>query len=271
MAAFCKEMKKADPSIVLMASYPSEAVVKNAREYIDYICPHHYTADFAAMANSLAECRRLIGEHGGGKAIKVGVTEWNSTAGDAGPKRAMLWNLGNGLHCARYHNFLHRNCDLVEIANRSNLINSFCSGFLQTDRGRLYKTPTYYTQFLYSTRAGAQPLKIVGEPIGAGLDFSATLSSDGRRVVLFLVNYSLRDETLRFDLSAFGDRGRTVQVSTLSDRDRAGEPDVANSFADPQRVAIQESRFVATPTFEYTLRALSLTVLEWRVQAELGG
>ena len=90
----------------------------------------------------------------------MAVTEWNTTAGDAGPRRARLWTLENALACSRYHNLIHRHCDLVAIANRSNLVNSFCSGFIQTDNHRLYKTPTYYAQKLYATMAGDRPLRI---------------------------------------------------------------------------------------------------------------
>ena len=63
-----------------------------------------------------------------GRKIRVGVTEWNTSAGDWGPGRAKLWTLENALACSRYHNLMHRNADLIEIANRSNLTNSFCSG-----------------------------------------------------------------------------------------------------------------------------------------------
>ena len=63
----------------------------------------------------------------------------------------MLWTLENALWCSRYHNLMQRHADLVTIANRSNLINSFCSGIIQTDNHRLYKTPTYYAQQLYAT------------------------------------------------------------------------------------------------------------------------
>ncbi len=87
----------------------------------------------------------------------MAVTEWNTTAGDWGPRRARLWTLENALACSRYHNLIHRHCDLVTIACRSNLINSFCSGCIQTDNHRLYKTPTYYAQQLYATLAGDRP------------------------------------------------------------------------------------------------------------------
>ena len=77
-----------------------------------------------------------------------------------GPNAARLWTLENALACSRYHNLIHRHCDLVAIACRSNLINSFCSGIIQTDNHRLYKTPTYYAQQLYATLAGDRPLRI---------------------------------------------------------------------------------------------------------------
>src|SRR4029077_11571982 len=110
--------------------------------------------------SDLESIRRLLQEHAPGRPIRVAVTEWNTTAGDAGPKRARLWSLENALACARYHNLLHRHADLVTIANRSNLTNSFCSGILQTDNHRLFKTPTYYAQQLYATLAGNRPLAI---------------------------------------------------------------------------------------------------------------
>jgi alpha-L-arabinofuranosidase len=155
---------------------------------------------------------------------------------------------------------------LVEIANRSNLINSFGSGILQTDNHRLYKTPTYYAQQLYATRAGARALAIESDvPANFGLDLSATLAADGRKLVLFAVNDTPRDITRPVDLSAFGARGQRMRVWTLADRDRAGEPDARNSFGDPARIRVQQKAFRAqSPAFEYCFPALSLTVLEWR-------
>ena len=55
-------------------------------------------------------------------------------------------------------------------------------------------------------------------------------------------------------------------METLADRDNAGEPDVTNSFADPDRVAHRSSRVLTRSSrFEYRFPALSLTVLTWRV------
>src|SRR6185295_14584748 len=167
---------------------------------------------------------------------------------------------------SRYHNLLHRHCDLAEIANRSNLINSFGSGILQTDNHRLYKTPTYYAQQLYATRAGTRPLQIDSAiPSNVGLDLSATLSTTGGEVVLFAINSSLTDISRPLDFSAFGSQGQKLDVWALVDRDHAGEPDAANSFGDPERIAVRASEFPASgPQFAYRFPKLSITVLKWR-------
>ena len=267
LAAFCKAMKEADPSIVLLSSFPTEGVLKAAGDQLGYVCPHQYDcANLAACERELDATRALIGKFGGGRPIKVAVTEWNTTAGDWGPGRAKLWSLENALACSRYHNLLHRQADLVEIANRSNLTNSFCSGVIQTDNHRLCKTPTYYAQQLYATLAGTRPLKIASAvPIRTAPDVSATLSADGSAATLFAVNATLDDVVRPLDFSAFGDRGQEVSVWTLADRQKAGEPDVTNSFGDPERVLPAASTFRADgPRFAYRFPPLSLTVIRWK-------
>jgi alpha-N-arabinofuranosidase len=269
LAAFCKAMKEADPSIVLSSSYPTEGVLRGAGDQLGYVCPHQYDcADLAACEQELDATRELIRRFGGGRPIKAAVTEWNTTGGDWGPGRAKLWTLENALACSRYHNLLHRQADLVEIADRSNLTNSFCSGIIQTDNHRLYKTPTYYAQQLYATFAGTQPLRI--DPAVSfrdAPDVSATLSEDGSVVTLFAVNPTLDDVARPLDLSTFGDHGQEIRAWTLADRQKAGEPDATNSFGDPERISPTASKFRADgPRFDYRFPALSMTVLQWKVE-----
>jgi alpha-L-arabinofuranosidase len=116
--------------------------------------------------------------------------------------------------------------------------------------------------------AGNRPLKIESAvPASVGPDVSATLSADGGAVILFAVNPTSEEITRPLDLSAFGGAGQEVPVWTLGDRDKAGEPDVTNSFTDPERVRIERSKFrAAGARFTYRFPALSLTVLEWRVK-----
>jgi alpha-N-arabinofuranosidase len=268
LADFCKAMKEADPSIRLLSSYPSEAVLRRAGAWLDYVSPHHYDCgDLAGTERDLSRTEALLRAQAIKRAVKIAVTEWNTTAGDWGSRRARLWTLENALACSRYHNLLHRHCDTVEIANRSNLVNSFCSGIIQTDNHRLYKTPTYYAQALYANHAGNRPLKIEpAQGAAAALDVSATLAPGGAAVILSAVNAGLEDLARIVDLSAFGDGVQEVEVWTLADRDKAGEPDVTNRFGDPDRVAPVATRFRADASrFAYRFPALSLTVLRWRV------
>jgi alpha-N-arabinofuranosidase len=260
LAECCRAMRAVDPTIRLFSSYPTPGALRSAGALLDYVCPHHYGCDnLPAMEADIAAIRRRMEELIPGRPLKIAVTEWNTTAGDWGPRRAMLWTLANALACARYHNLLHRHGDIVEIANRSNLINSFCSGILQTDNHRLYKTPAYYAQQLYATLAGDCPLRVEAE--GAP-DISATLAHDGRTVVLFAVNDTLADITRPLDLTAFGAGRGAAEVWTLADREQAGEPDVANSFANPERIVPTQSAWqAASACAEFRFPALSLTVL----------
>ena len=267
LAEFCRAMKQADPQIKLLSSYPSVGVLREAGQWISYVCPHHYDCgNLAATAADLDRVRALLREHAEGRGIRVAVTEWNTTAGDAGTGRAKLWSLENALLCARYQNLLHRNCDLVEIACRSNLCNSFCSGIIQTDNHRLFKTPTFYMQELYATLSGERPLKVTPafSPARA-LDSSATLSADGKTVTLFTINPTNAGISRTIDFSALGTSAQDVTLWTLADSEHAGEPDVVNSFAEPQRVApVQTTVRASSARLEYRFPPLSLTVLRWR-------
>jgi len=101
---------------------------------------------------------------------------------------------------------------------------------------------------------------------GEAPDISATLSADGKAVILFAVNATPAEASRTMDLSAFGRDGQEAAVWTLADRKKAGEPDVANSFADPERVApVQAALRPATARFTIRFPALSLTVIRWLV------
>ncbi len=61
LAAFCKAMKEADPSITLLSSFPTEGVLKAAGDQLGYVCPHQYDcANLAACERELDATRELI-------------------------------------------------------------------------------------------------------------------------------------------------------------------------------------------------------------------
>src|SRR5262249_56134441 len=130
---------------------PPEGALRRGDDLIDYLPSHHSDCgNLAATEHDLDTAGALLRTAAAKRPIKVAVTEWNTTGGDWGPRRARLWTLENAFACSRYHNLIHRHADLVQIANRSNLTNSFCSGIIQTPNHRFYKTPTYYPHQLHA-------------------------------------------------------------------------------------------------------------------------
>jgi hypothetical protein len=72
--------------------------------------------------------------------------------------------------------------------------------------------------------------------------------------------------TRSLDLSEFGGTGQVVQVWTLGDSKKSGEPDAVNSFSDAERIVPVKSQFHADgPKFDYKFEPLTLTVLRWKV------
>lgn len=194
------------------------------------------------------------------------MTEWNTTAGDVGLDRARLWTLDNALRCSLYQNMIHRHCDMVEIANRSNLTDSFCSGIIQPNNHTYFKTPTYHAQQLYATHAGRYPLKVQAEGGAAAnfeLDVSATLTEKEDCVAIFVVNTSLAPQKRTLDLTPLSPQAGDADCWTLTDTAKAGERDIANSWREPDRVRPESGKAsVVDGKLTYEFPPLSLTVLK---------
>jgi alpha-N-arabinofuranosidase len=265
-------MKAVDPSIKLMAAFPSPGLLQRAGQFIDYICPHHYGCrNLHGMEENVRHCRAMIAANVPGRDIRLGITEWNTTAGDWGLRRAMLWTLENALDCARYHNFMHRHCDAIEIANRSNLADSFCSGVIQTNNHALYKTPTYYVQQLYANHAGQTPLAIQIDadlPADPAVDTSATLSADGAVLSMFAVNHTATAQQRTLDLAALTSLAESVEVQTILDTLKAGERDAANCWREPDRIrTVSEKIAISGDALTYEFPPLSVTSLKFHYRA----
>lgn len=218
-------MKKADPSIQILAAFPSERMIDRMGSILDFVCPHFYDITFDRFQGEINRLRELIRQSQNPK-MKLGITEWNTTAGNWGVKRAWLNTLWNGLMVARFFNLFHRNCDLITIANRSNMANCAFSGSIQANRSELFFTPSFYVQKLYSTLCGNTALQI-NHP--GSLDCSATRRKNGR-IVLAMVNTAGKEMQIRV-----GVHGKVL--SKVEGRVIAHEnPLAVNSFEDKRRV-----------------------------------
>lgn len=268
--SFAEAMKKTDPSIKLLSSFPTPSLLAAAGTAFDYLAPHHYEIDDLAHENqSFKNLQDWIERNGGGKDIRVAVTEWNTTAGDWGLRRGMMQTLANGLSVARYLNLLQRYADLVDIGNRSNFSDSFCSGFVVTGPGWIYESPAYYAQKLYARAAGSYPLDVERSPNQSWPaqqpDISATVSQNGQ-LRIYSVNATAQVMPIRFRLDGFpADISGGIQY-TLEDHEHGRTAEVMNGRDDPERVSLSSRpTTLGGRSFDLSFKPFSLTLLELKL------
>lgn len=271
--AFAQAMRQADPAIKVLSSFPSEHILQTDGGYLDYLCPHHYgCADIEGMERDFRGLEDQIRRFGADRAVRLAITEWNTTAGDWELGRGSLQTLANALQCSRYHNLMHRYADSVEIAIRSNLIDSFGSGIILTGPGWLYVAPTYHAQRLYARAAGSNPVRVEHLVSGAGArlpshlaepDLSATLSTDGATLRLYGVNTTEKPIEVSAVLSGFARGVRSAQSFVLKNSDSLLTPEVMNSRDEPGHVRVFTRRSkVSGSQFALSFEPFSLTLYE---------
>jgi alpha-N-arabinofuranosidase len=259
LAGYARAIRARHPGLVLLASYPSPRILAELSADLDYICPHFYDPYTREGEASLRTLATAIAETAQNKDLKIGVTEWNHTAGHWGWARAWLLTLYNALNAARMFNMYQRLGDLVRIANRSNLTNSVCSGVVQTIPSDLYLTPTYHVQAVYANFAGDVALSVLAGADDA-LDVAATRRSGDGEIAVFVVNPLDQPQRRQMDLSAMGMPLGPVRAWTLT----GPSLDAANSFVEKQRVAPVESVLPSSGAFfEYVFLPYSLTLLRY--------
>jgi len=261
--AFVESMKRADAGILLMSSFPSRKLLERVGKDITYICPHHYTRDFAACERELTQLTELIERTPEWRHLKIAVTEWNESGGDWGLMRGLQMTLHNALHNATYLNLLMRHSDKVEIACRSSMANSFCGGVIETSPSGLLKRPGYSALQLYARHAKSVPLKT--ESPKDGPDVFACASEDRKTVVIFAVNGKPESCEYTFGFSGFDDPLHVGKGETLCDTLDARQSDVMNHWEAPDRVRIVESPSVPE---RIALPPLSITAIECAVKSD---
>jgi alpha-N-arabinofuranosidase len=259
MANYAGAIRERYPNLTLLASYPSDNILSNLSGEIDYVCPHFYAPYTKYGENELLGLIEKIQKDAKNKNLKLGITEWNHTAGSWEWGRSWLLTLYNALNAARMYNMYHRLGDMVKIANRSNMTNSCCSGVIQTNRaGDIYFTPCYYVQKAYANLSGDKALKTYSDE-NDPLDISATKREN--EIALFVVNYLGQAYSREIDISSLNISDDLVNVWTLS----GDSFEVVNSFQEKNNVVPVESviEFKGN-TFEYEFPAYSVTIFRFK-------
>lgn len=253
---FVERMKKADPSIKILSSFPTQKLLDRVGAQIDFIAPHHYTPDLGGCENEFRNLSRMIDSTPGCAGIKIAVTEWNTSGGDWGLGRAQFLTLGTALRNARYIQVMMRHCDKVKIGCRSNMANSFCGAMIETSPAGVLKRPSYFVMQLYARRALPEPLKV--EQTGDSPDVFACASENRKSAVIFAVND--RREPVNWSWRMEGLGLRAVGAECVCDTHDARQPDVENHWNDSERIKISP---LAVGDGKISLPALSATAIEF--------
>jgi alpha-N-arabinofuranosidase len=231
--AICKAIKEADPAAVILASYPSEALLREAGEYIDFVCPHFYREDYDKIGAAIRHVFDMVRRLAPSRDIGLGITEWNFT-NPWGRERARLMTVESILGTAKHLNIYHRHCDAVRITCRSNMCNSLCDGIIQTRPSGLLRPPSYYVMKLYTEHFKPVPVRVEGVP--EALDISACMSEDGQSLSVFVANSEHDPVMLRLELSAFGEGFRPISGLVVRDTLNMREIDAMNHWTAPDRI-----------------------------------
>jgi alpha-N-arabinofuranosidase len=256
-ADFCRAIRKADPQAVIFTSFPSPELLDRVGEFVGYLCPHYYSSDLAGVESDIQRWRDLIVNSKYRDAIRLAVTEWNINAGNWGLGRGKLYTLDCALFEAQFLNLLHRNCDVVTMACRSNLTNSFCGGTIQTNAAGLYKIPAFYVMKLF--RDHSRPMPLTTSQIPAGLSVTACGSQDLKQIVVFAVNTRREPVEMQIDLSQFGTGRKIVAGEVVGDTQDRRQVDITNGWDRPERVKTMPLRFEGRTV---VLPALSAAAIE---------
>ena len=254
---FIRRIKNADSAAQLMSSYPAQELLDVAGKDLAFVCPHEYTRDLPRIDSSLRKISQMIDTTPGCGHLKIAVTEWNVSGGEWGLTRARQMTLETALLNARHLHILMRHCDKVEIANRSNMANSYCGATFETNPAGVLKRPSHYLMDLYTRHARPLPLKVESAPNGP--DVFACASADKKNVTLFVVNSEAKPLPLRLAGEGFERPLRIVSAEAVCDTQDARQLDVMNHWVAPERVKIVR---LTTAGDTVILPAFSVTAIE---------
>lgn len=253
-AQFAKAIRKKYPQYQLIATTPlkkTEAGVeadvvddhyyKNPQDMMDFV--HHY--DDAPRSGP-----------------KIFIGEWASRSGSPTP------NFGDALGDAAWMTALERNSDLIVMSCYAPLFVNVNPGAMQwsTDligynAEKSYVSPSYYAQALFAGHLGDSVVKAEASGIGDRVFFSATLDKEKKLLHLKLVN--AMDVGQPLSISIPGLVGEKVSKTYSL---HAKTYLATNTLQDPESVHPEQGSTSVSSTWQHTIPALSIEVVDIPLQ-----
>jgi len=287
---YAKWMKVLDPSIKTVAVGCDDPewnlrVLDVSGPHTDYISYHFYTGSedyYETVSTVYLLKERLLGlkklidmsrvsKNG---QIKIALDEWNVWYRVAEEGLEEPYELKDGLFACGVLITLQKMSDIVPIANLAQLVNAL--GAIHTESDGLYLTPVYKAfellanhsgQNLVETHIETKTYDIDGRmfftktPFELGdvpyMDASATVSVDGKKLYLAVVNYK-KEDAVKVSITIKGMDEKIARAYVLSG------PDVhaRNSLDHPNVVDIACEHIKVGSQFTHVFKPFSCTVIE---------
>ncbi|WP_041078556.1 alpha-N-arabinofuranosidase [Thermotoga caldifontis] len=287
---YAKWMKVMDPSIKTVAVGCDDPewnlkVLNVAGPYIDYISYHFYTGseDYYETVSTVYLLReRLIGlkklidmsQKPKDREVKIALDEWNVWYRATSDGLEEPYELKDGLFACGVLIMLQKMSDTVPIANLAQLVNAL--GAIHTEKNGLYLTPVYKAFELLANHSGDNlvethvetetyaiegkmfftkiPFRIDNVPY---IDASATISADGKKLYLAVLNYR-KEDAVKVSITIKGVAEKTARAYVLTG------PDVnaKNTIEQPSVVDIAVEQIRVGPEFSCLFKPFSCTVIE---------
>ncbi|AEH51197.1 alpha-N-arabinofuranosidase [Pseudothermotoga thermarum] len=287
---YAKWMKVFDPSIKTIAVGCDDhewnlKVLNQAGDVFDYISYHFYTGSenyYETVSTVYLLEQRLIGlkrliETSRTKRrneIKIALDEWNVWYRVMDNKLEEPYDLTDGIFACGVLIMLQRISDIVPIANLAQLVNAL--GAIHTEKNGIILTPVYKAFELIVNHSGEKlvetivetetydiegkmfyfktPFKVYDAKL---LDATATISEDGKKLYLAVVNYN-KDSEIRCPIKIKGCGKKQAKVYVLNGPDIKAR----NTLEKPNVVDIVEKTTIVDEEFEFTFEPHSCTVIE---------
>jgi alpha-N-arabinofuranosidase len=278
---YVADMRKVDPAIRLIGVGDNDmswnrTVLRTAGANMDYLAIHHYYGrhEIAGdLRNLMArplfyehfyqQVAQLIREVSPQRKVRLAINEWGLDL-PAEQQYSML----SALYGARLMNVFERTDGLVAMSAVSDLINGWPGGIIQASRHRVFVSPIYLVNQLYSETLGEERLsaEVVCPTFDSTregkqvpyLDVVASRARNGQQLFVKAVNTDLT-RALVTTINIQGARVRPQgEVATVN----GATLESYNSFATPDAVRLTRKQFVAGATFEISLPPHSVSVLK---------
>jgi alpha-L-arabinofuranosidase len=263
---FAAALKKAHPEIMLVSdSGPSPdderfhfLWPKLGKLHADIVDQHCY----ANLAWFFTNTHRYDNYDPSGPKVFMGEYAAQS-AGVVSPKNR------NTLECAlaeaAYMTGLERNAAVVRMASYAPLFGNaeawqWTPNLIWVDNHRIFGTPNYYAQQLFSRNRGDVALPVSNEDAAAtNLFVSAVQDNESKDIILKVVNAASQPESAIIQLNGSAPVAWRAQAEILTSASTADE----NSFEQPRKVApVVDPIGAVGARFDYTFKPNSLTVLK---------